>query len=285
MLKSNPARRFQSIDAVLKIVKKYLSRYDVHKIRVVLAQTVLTNRQFAIPAFEKKDKKIRKVVWGVLSGFAACALFCFVWSRGYVHKTLLSHWYNSVTLNMEIPVSSSVDSDLPVRAFFFMDDGKEIPEVKGSRRVFTLKEKQQGQTVKNYWTYPVYLRSGQYRIKIAVGPYVMWQTLEVEKENIDLKINSLRNAARPVKVHAESYDKLEGKSLTEKTRFFISYKGKWVLLESLAAGSLKTGSVVKILAKCDGYEDAFYSLILDWYQDELYLRAGLEKKASGGKAE
>ncbi|MDD5788913.1 MAG: serine/threonine-protein kinase [Spirochaetia bacterium] len=285
MLKSNPARRFQSIDAVLKIVKKYLSHYDVHKIRVALAQTVLTSRQFAIPSFEKKDRKIRKIVWSVLSALAACALFCFVWSRGYVHKTVLSHWYKGVTLNMEIPVSSSVDSDLPVRAFFFTDDGKEIPEVKGSRRVFTQKEKQQGQAVKNYWTYPVYLRSGKYRIKIAVGPYVMWQTLEVEKENIDLKINSLKNAARPVKVHAESYDRLEGKSLTEKTRFFISYRGKWVLLESLAPGSLKTGSVVKILAKCEGYEDAFYSLILDWYQDELYLRAGLEKTPAQDKSE
>ena len=105
------------------------------------------------------------------------------------------------------------------------------------------------------------------------------------KENIDLKINSLKNAARPVKVHAESYDRLEGKSLTEKTRFFISYRGKWVLLESLAPGSLKTGSVVKILAKCEGYEDAFYSLILDWYQDELYLRAGLEKTPAQDKSE
>ena len=284
MLKANPARRFQSIDAVLKIVKKYLSHYDTHKIRIALAQTVLTTRQFAIPSFEQRDKKFKKIVCGVLSGVAACVLFCFVWSRGYVHKAVLRHWYKSVVLNMEIPVASSVDSDLPLRAFFFADDGKEIPEVNGSRRIFTQQAQNNSKNVKNYSTYPVYLRSGKYRIKIAVGPYIMWQTVEVEKENLNLKISSLRNANRPVKVHAESYDRFEGNSLTSKTKFFISYRGKWVLMDSVPSGSLKSGTVVKILAKCEGYEDAFYSLILDWYQDELFLNAGLEKLQDKSKS-
>ena len=284
MLKANPARRFQSIDAVLKIVKKYLSHYDTHKIRIALAQTVLTTRQFAIPSFEQRDKKFKKIVCGVLSGVAACVLFCFVWSRGYVHKAVLRHWYKSVVLNMEIPVASSVDSDLPLRAFFFADDGKEIPEVNGSRRIFTQQAQNNSKNVKNYSTYPVYLRSGKYRIKIAVGPYIMWQTVEVEKENLNLKISSLRNANRPVKVHAESYDRFEGNSLTSKTKFFISYRGKWVLMDSVPSGSLKSGTVVKILAKCEGYEDAFYSLILDWYQDELFLNAGLEKMQDKSKS-
>lgn len=285
MLKANPARRFQSIDAVLKIVKKYLSHYDTHKIRIALAQTVLTTRQFAIPSFEQRDKKFKKILCGVVSGLAACVLFGFVWSRGYVHKTVLRHWYKSVVLNMEIPVASSVDSDLPLRAFFFADDGKEIPEVNGSRRIFTQQSQNNSKNVKNYSTYPVYLRSGKYRIKIAVGPYIMWQTVEVEKENLNLKINSLRNATRPIRVHAESYDRFEGNSLTSKTKFFISYRGKWVLMDSVPSGSLKSGSVVKILAKCEGYEDAFYSLILDWYQDELFLNAGLEKLQDKSKAE
>ena len=55
-------------------------------------------------------------------------------------------------------------------------------------------------------------------------------------------------------------------------------------MDSVPSGSLKSGSVVKILAKCEGYEDAFYSLILDWYQDELFLNAGLEKLQDISKA-
>ena len=112
----------------------------------------------------------------------------------------------------------------------------------------------------------------------------MWQTVEVEKENLNLNINSLRNATRPVRVHAESYDRFEGNSLTSKTKFFISYRGKWVLMDSVPSGSLKSGSVVKILEKCEGYEDAFYSLNLNRYQDELFLKKKKKKLQDKSKA-
>ncbi len=271
MLKANPDRRFQSIESVIKILKKYLSHYDTHKIRIALAQTVLTKRQFAIPTFERKSERGKKITAGIILGVLFCFLCGWVWNKGYVHKTVLSHWYKSVVLNMTLPSTSSVDSDLPVRAFFFVDDGKEIPEVNNSRRVFTQKKS------KAYETYPVYLRPGKYRIKIAVGPYIMWQTLEVKSEKINLNIKNLEKATRPVKVHAQSYDRESGKDITKSTKFYLSYRGKWVLLEEIPAGELKTGTVYKILAKSSGYNDAFYSLILDWYQDELFLTAALER--------
>ncbi len=271
MLKANPDRRFQSIESVIKILKKYLSHYDTHKIRIALAQTVLTKRQFAIPTFERKSERGKKITAGIILGGLFCFLCGWVWNKGYVHKTVLSHWYKSVVLNMTLPSTSSVDSDLPVRAFFFVDDGKEIPEVNNSRRVFTQKKS------KAYETYPVYLRPGKYRIKIAVGPYIMWQTLEVKSEKINLNIKNLEKATRPVKVHAQSYDSENGKDITKSTKFYLSYRGKWVLLEEISAGELKTGTVYKILAKSSGYNDAFYSLILDWYQDELFLTAALER--------
>ncbi len=271
MLKANPDRRFQSIESVIKILKKYLSHYDTHKIRIALAQTVLTKRQFAIPTFERKSERGKKITAGIILGVLFCFLCGWVWNKGYVHKTVLSHWYKSVVLNMTLPSTSSVDSDLPVRAFFFVDDGKEIPEVNNSRRVFTQKKS------KAYETYPVYLRPGKYRIKIAVGPYIMWQTLEVKSEKINLNIKNLEKATRPVKVHAQSYDSENGKDITKSTKFYLSYRGKWVLLEEIPAGELKTGTVYKILAKSSGYNDAFYSLILDWYQDELFLTAALER--------
>jgi len=281
MLKANPDRRFQSIDSVIKIVKKYLSKFDTHRIRIALAQTVLTKRQFAIPTFERKSEKGKKITIIALLVICCSALLYFVWNKGYIHKTILSHWYKSVVLNMQMPSTSSVDSDLPVRAFFFYDDGKDIPEVKNTRRVFADKSKSKINSngkVKNYETYPVYLRPGNYRIKIAVGPYVMWHSLKIEEKNVIFKINNLKNAKRPVTVHASSYDKQNGMSLSEKTKFYLSYRGKWVLLEEVPLDELKTGTVLKVLAKCDGYEDSLYSLILDWYQDELFINAGLENK-------
>lgn len=279
MLRANPDRRFQSIEKVIAIVKKYLSHYNTHKIRIALAQCVLSKKQLTLPAFERKQNKAKKVGIIIASVLAFGAAFGFVWYKGYIHKTVLSHWYREVVINMQMPKTSSVNSDLPVRAFFFVDDGNSIPEVSGTRRVFNEKtaENSANSKTKNYQTYPVYLREGNYRVKIAAGPYVIWQSLKVESKDVTLNINSLKNRKTDVTINTTSYDSASGKNLTQDTKFFISYRGKWVPLEEVPAQDIKSGSIIKVLARCDGYRDALYSLLLDWYQDELIISAAMQK--------
>ena len=279
MLRANPDRRFQSIEKVIAIVKKYLSHYNTHKIRIALAQCVLSKKQLTLPAFERKQNKAKKVGIIIASVLAFAAAFGFVWYKGYIHKTVLSHWYREVVINMQMPKTSSVNSDLPVRAFFFVDDGNSIPEVSGTRRVFNEKtaENSANSKTKNYQTYPVYLREGNYRVKIAAGPYVIWQSLKVESNAVTLNINSLKNRKTDVTINTTSYDSASGKKLTEETKFFISYRGKWVPLEEVPAQDIKSGSIIKVLARCEGYRDAVYSLLLDWYQDELIISAAMQK--------
>lgn len=279
MLRANPDRRFQSIEKVIAIVKKYLSHYNTHKIRIALAQCVLSKKQLTLPAFERKQNKAKKVGIIIASVLAFAAAFGFVWYKGYIHKTVLSHWYREVVINMQMPKTSSVNSDLPVRAFFFVDDGNSIPEVSGTRRVFNEKtaENSANSKTKNYQTYPVYLREGNYRVKIAAGPYVIWQSLKVESKAVTLNINSLKNRKTDVTINATSYDSSSGKNLTQDTKFFISYRGKWVPLEEVPAQDIKSGSIIKVLARCEGYRDAVYSLLLDWYQDELIISAAMQK--------
>ncbi|MBQ6057216.1 MAG: serine/threonine protein kinase [Treponema sp.] len=279
MLRANPDRRFQSIEKVIAIVKKYLSHYNTHKIRIALAQCVLSKKQFTLPAFERKQNKAKKVGIIIASVLAFAAAFGFVWYKGYIHKTVLSHWYREVVINMQMPKTSSVNSDLPVRAFFFVDDGNSIPEVSGTRRVFNEKtsENSANSKTKNYQTYPVYLREGNYRVKIAAGPYVIWQSLKVESKAVTLNINSLKNRKTDVTINTTSYDSATGKSLTADTKFFLSYRGKWVPLEEVPAQDIKSGSIIKVLARCEGYRDAVYSLLLDWYQDELIISAAMQK--------
>ena len=279
MLRANPDRRFQSIEKVIAIVKKYLSHYNTHKIRIALAQCVLSKKQLTLPAFERKQNKAKKVGIIIACVLAFALAFGFVWYKGFIHKTVLSHWYREVVINMQMPKTSSVNSDLPVRAFFFVDDGNSIPEVSGTRRVFNEKtaENSANSKTKNYQTYPVYLREGNYRVKIAAGPYVIWQSLKVESRDVTLNINSLKNRKTDVTINATSYDSASGKNLTQDTKFFISYRGKWVPLEEVPAQDIKSGSIIKVLARCEGYSDAVYSLLLDWYQDELIISAAMQK--------
>ena len=292
MLKGNPSKRFQNVESILVKVKKYLKKFETRSIRIALAQTVITKNQFSIPQFEEKRKKTKKVVFLISLVFMFICLVIFAWFKGFIHQTILSPWYSKVVLNMQLPSNTSIDSDLPVRAFFFVDDADEIPEVFNSRRTFSVKTEyvvkdgvktsvnSSSARNKTYETKSVYLRNGKYRIKIAVGPYVMWRSLEVSDEDIELKIDTLKNKKRNITFKPESFDLTTGENLTSKTKFFFAYKGKWLPVEEVPFDSIKTGSILKFRVISEGYEESYYSLILDWYQDELIVNCGLEKKKS-----
>ena len=85
--------------------------------------------------------------------------------------------------------------DLPIKAFFFYNKD-DIPEVEGSSRYFDVKgtkriedilsfkpkievssEKEKNVT---YDIAPLYLKKGSYRMKIAVGPYIYWESFKVD---------------------------------------------------------------------------------------------------------
>ena len=276
MMKPNPDRRYQSIESVIKPIKKYLKKYDTHLIRVGLAKLILSPKQVKLPVYQKKKHPARNAFLGILASLVFVFLMIFAWKEGFFYMTILRYWYTPVVLKMEIPSTASIDADLPARAFFFENDNKNIPEIRGSRRVFSVSKKDfvQGKNI-TYVTKAVYLRPGEYRLKIAEGPYVYWRSFKLEKKKLLLELDFLKNAKRPLKIHATSFDSETGKSLTAKTEFKILLGNKWQNLKTLEPSSLQTGTVYKIRAVCNGYEDEYFSLLLDWYQDELFINSEL----------
>ena len=281
MLKANPKNRYQSVDPIIDIVKKYLSRFDTHAIRLALAQCVLIKRQFAVPVFVQKKQTVRNVFLGITAVLLFAGGIFYAWKESYFYATLLRPWYSAVTLNMTLPATASVSSDLPARAFFFVDDGKNIPEVTNSRRIFSkVRESAGKKTVQNapkkYTAKKVYVKPGRYRIKVAAGPYVVWQSFAIGDEDLTINFDELKNVGRQLKIRARSYDTESGDVLTSATAFSILYKNNWVALDDVPQNELVTGSVWKILAQCPGYKDTLFSLIIDWYQDDLRLNVGME---------
>lgn len=289
MLKANPNKRYQSIDPVIRIVRRYLSRFNTHSLRIALAQTVITPRQFAIPVFTPKKRTARIIAVAAIICAVLGAGGYYVWNEGYVHQYVLRHWYSPVTLSLKMPATASADADLPVQAFFFYDDDDKIPEVANSRRIFTESAGEKiinGGTVKTvsrpaalnktYAAKTVYLRHGKYRIKIAAGPYILWQSLEVGKEDVNLSLDFLRNARRALALQIQSFDTQTGKNITSSTKFFLSWNNRWVPVEEIPRDELMTGTVWKVRAQADGYKDKIFSLMIDWYQDDVLIKAGLE---------
>lgn len=284
LMQPNPRRRFQSVEPVIKIVQRYLKHYDIHEIRVQLAKAVISSKAVAFPEFIPKDltrRKIQHAVSAIAAGAAACAV---LWYTGSIHRTLLRGLFTPVDVQMQMPASALEGSDLPVRAFFFENDGNNIPEIAGSRRIFTeLKEKPAGSAVlsraaakvQTYTIKTVFLKPGDYRIKVVAGPYVWWKSFTVKKEGRLIQCDFLKGARRPLTVKPHAYDAETGDDITSITAFSVLYNGSWHPLTDMGNNIMFSGTVWKIKASCPGYNDELFSLLLDWYQDELFISANL----------
>ena len=293
MTRPKAKRRYQSIDAVLRQVKKYLKHYDTHELRVQLAKSLVAGKlyEFAPEALVQKDK-VRRIVRRVSFSFAAAAaLFAGLWYCGLIHKTLLSKWYTEVSLELQMPRSLYENMDLPARAFFFENDGADIPEVEGARRVFNERGKafyenfifwsdrviaeRPASKNKTYTIRPVFLKKGDYRVKVVVGPYVWWKSFTCGDQPCLLDCDFLKNAKRKLSLSAAAYDRSSGKQI-EEAAFKILYKNKWQPLEDINPDLLESGTVWKIRAEAEGYKGEEFSLLIDWYQDALVISSELE---------
>ena len=293
MIKPKAKNRYQSIDSVLREVKKYLNHYDTHELRVQVAKSVVATKTYEFPQFEPKDKikrRVKKIICALvilLIAFASC------WKLGLIHKTVLSHWYSEVNVEMEMPKSLSTNMDLPIRAFFFENDNDKIPEIQGSTRNFYIKGSRfyenwvnfskKSESVRpaakniKYSMNSVYLKPGNYRVKVVVGPYVWWKSFSLTDSSKLIECDFLKNMIRPLKIKPTAYDSITGKDITKGAIFTIFYNNTWKNLDEIDLSTIQSGTVWKIKASADGYEDEVFSLLIDWFQDELFVSASLKK--------
>ena len=293
MIKPKAKNRYQTIDSVLKEVKKYLKHYDTHELRVQIAKSVLSKNPYDFKNIEPKDKIKQRIKIIAISAIATIAIFIGCWKTGLIHKTILSPWYSPVKIEMQMPKSLSSNMDLPIRAFFFENDNNEIPEVKSSDRTFFVKGsrlidkiiplekgiKVSRPAAKNitYTINTVYLTPGEYRAKVVVGPYVWWKSFTVNDNQTILKYDFLKNMTRQIKINPSAFDKESGNEITQQSSFFILINNKWESLDSVDLEKIKSGTVWKIKVTSEGYTEEIFSLLIDWFQDEIFVSASLSK--------
>ena len=144
---------------------------------------------------------------------------------------------------MEMPKSLLNVMDLPSQAVFFEDDDADIPEIKGSRRIFIKEDetfvnkvrvafgkvKVDRPAAKNqlYVMKDVFVRkNSDYRLKVVVGPYVWWKSFSVADEDISIKCDFLKNTTRNLKLRVAAYDSVTGGKIPEPV-VLLSYKGNF----------------------------------------------------------
>lgn len=291
MIRPNRKRRFKSIDGVLHCVKRYLKHYDTHELRVQLAKSVIATGTYTFPRIITKDKK-RRIARRIIIGTLLVALFIAVFYKaGGFHRTILRKKFTPVKIELEIPRSQLNQMDLPIRAFFFVNDGDEIPEVENARCNFDIKGTKRLENLlnftprisvdrlnsKNYTfdTPTVFLKKGDYRVKIVVGPYVIWKSFSVGADSVVLSCSQLLNAERDMQINVTVTDATTGKDISKLSDISVYYKNKWEPLDDIPREELKSGKVWKIRVESEGYEREEFSLLIDWYQNVLYISSSL----------
>ncbi|MGN0729149.1 serine/threonine protein kinase [Treponema sp.] len=278
MMRPEPEKRYKSLDPVIAKIRRYLKNYDTHAIRVTLAQAVISPKTVSFPAYIPRNYKAKRFALGAFAACALAGLFCYAWNSGVIHRTILRNWYTPVSLSMVMPSTASVNADLPARAFFFVNDNDGIPEVPNTRRIFYSAKNSSGGKNLEYKTKTVFLRPGDYRIKIAEGPYVWWKSISVGKESVLMNLDFLKNASRNIAVHLSAVDSETGKDLTGSSQFRIQIGSKWTDVSKVDFSKLKTGTVYKFLMRHEGYYDEYFSLLVDWYQDEIFINGSMRRK-------
>lgn len=279
MLQPKANRRFQSTAPIIKIIRKYLKHYDTHAIRVQLAKLVLASERVEEQAFVQKDLKIRKIRAIVIAALGSAAALFMLWYTGVMQRYVFRHWLTPVSVEMIMPASAKSGGDLPVKAFIFENDGNEIPEVRGAGRVLVnRKEKDASERYRLFTAKDIFLRPGEYRIKVAAGPYVWWKSFSVDSENQTITCDFLKDMRRPIKVLPNVQDAVTGEDISSISTLRISYNGSWVPISDVPQEKILSGTVWKFRFSASGYEDEIFSLWFDWYQDELFLSAKLVPK-------
>ena len=109
-------------------------------------------------------------------------------------------------------------------------------------------------------------------------PCVRYAPISVGKEKVIMNLDFLKNASRNITVHFSAMDCETGKDLTQSSLFRIQVGSKWVDASKVDFSKLKTGNVYKFLMIHEGYYDEYFSLLIDWYQDELFITGNMRKK-------
>ena len=185
-------------------------------------------------------------------------------------------------MTIKLPQTSAPASHISARALFFTN-GTEIKEVQDSARVFIegaadkkgLTAERPASKLKAYHIKPVFLKPGMYRAKVAVGSYVWWENFEVTKEEKSIDINFSAGESRPIKLLVSARDGKNGMDLSDRAACTILYNGRWVALEDVPREKFNSAAVWKFKVSLDGYEDEIFSLLIDWYQDTVMIRAEL----------
>ncbi|MEM5948058.1 serine/threonine-protein kinase [Spirochaetia bacterium 38H-sp] len=277
----NPERRFKDVSAMIKRLEKFLKKYDIEKIKKVIASYVREPAKAEIDIMP--TRQISTIVASIsIAIILAATGSYFLWQSGVLQKNILSSVYGGFNLVVRVPAVINNPDDLFIKANLFIDDNKDIPPAPYPYIKLDLDKEQSDTRTLVYKSKNIYISPGIYRIKLAVDSRIYWQTISLrpfssyteKKKTQNIIIDLMSPVPRPLTVHTKVEDAITERPISD-AKIEVLHAGRWKNLAEIKEGELFTGQVYKFRAMAEGYYTENYSLLIRPGQDLLYLNARL----------
>ncbi len=283
MIKPNPRKRFQDMAPVIRIIERYLARFQTDALHSCLV-AFMAPANAEEPAFKPRARK-RVVVPSLLAFLVLLGgLFYKAWDEGYVHRYALASSYGELAVSVRFPADMKAPEDVFLLARIYENDGAEFPESPVSPVAFALVDGTDEGVAHRFESRALRLKPGRYRMKVMAEQRVYWKSFVVRPLRsrgeegltttaVSIGFDDVR--AKPVSVRTEAYDAVNGRNITSLTRFRTLEGVTWTALGELPSETISSGTVRKFRAESPGYYAEDFSLRIAPGQTELVLQANL----------
>ena len=275
MIDYNPDKRFQDIRDVKKKAELYLKSFNETEIRQELANRLFGSEKYVpkqIVSVKRKRKVFLAVTLGVL--VLGAGIFALIRSE-LVQRHVLKKWYTPVDVTLKMPENITVPKEFKPRAFFYSETGDTFKELTSKRRVFSSPGAEPENAASRART--VFLRHGDYRLRVISGPFVYIKTLHVNGSPIPVDLDFTEMTDRLVSFHVSAVDSETMEDISSKVSFELESEEGRKKLGGQRAVSLKSGGVFDAYVTCAGYEDEHFVVEIDFYQNDVFISAEMRK--------
>ena len=105
-----------------------------------------------------------------------------------------------------------------------------------------------------------------------------WKSFSVGEKSVLIESDFLKGVTRELNISSYVYDAVSGKNISDKATVQILFNNNWKEISAISPEDLKSATVWKIKVTAPGYEDEPFSLLIDWYQDRLFISSELKPK-------
>jgi eukaryotic-like serine/threonine-protein kinase len=278
------ARRFQNLDEVLTLLKRFFEHRLLEPYRLQLQRAVAGKS--VEPLTPRRRSRFKTALLTipallVLLGMAGGILY----SLGCYHEWIQPDTYGALSFQVKVDESYKPPGDYYIRGWLFTDTGDNAEALDTAPLRFTRVHTAEGEGFE-FRSRKLYLPVDEYRVKVQIENTLYWKSFYLEprtrqrmnintREGRTLEFHFSEQRELPLMVDFFVQDRSSWENITEVTRIEVEMNGRRRQWGPELAQSLKTGRVYRFHFTAPGYLPKTFSLLIRPEQYRLELNPRL----------